>query len=324
MSAINKIKAPIKNEMEEFQIFFNKIMKSKVYLLEIITKYIIKTKGKQMRPMFVFLSAKLNGDIQHSTYVAAALIELLHTATLVHDDVVDNSDKRRGVFSIKALWESKIAVLVGDYFLSKGLLLAVDNNEFDLLRILSEAVKEMAEGELVQLEKSRSLNITEDIYFDIIRKKTATLIASSTASGAKSVGASAEQVDKMSNFGVFIGIAFQIKDDLFDYQTNNLIGKPVGNDIQEKKMTLPLIFALQKASKIEKRKILRLVKKKNKSHKDINFVISYVKKSGGVEYAENKMNEYKNNAIDILNYYEESTTKQALLELVNYTISRKK
>ncbi len=324
MSVANKIKAPIKEEMAEFQVYFKKLMKSKVYLLDIITRYIIKKKGKQMRPMFVFLSAKLNGEIGHSTHVAAALIELLHTATLVHDDVVDNSDKRRGAFSIKALWRSKIAVLVGDYFLSKGLLLAVDNNEFDLLRILSEAVKEMAEGELIQLEKSRSLNITEEVYFEIIRKKTATLISSATAAGAKSVNASAEVVKNMSNLGTYIGIAFQIKDDLFDYQSNSVIGKPIGNDIQEKKMTLPLIYALEKTKKSERRKILRIVKKKNKSNQNIKQVIDFVKKSGGVKYAEDKMNNYKDKAIEILNNYNHSETKQALTELINYTTSRKK
>jgi len=324
MSVLNKIKEPIKEEMIEFQVYFKKLMESKVFLLNIITKYIIRNKGKQMRPMFVFLSAKLNGKVQHSTHVAAAMIELLHTASLVHDDVVDNSDKRRGVFSIKALWKSKIAVLIGDFFLAKGLLIAVDNNEFDLLRIMSEAVQEMAEGELIQLEKSRSLNITEDVYFDIIRKKTATLISSATVAGAKSVNASDELVANMKNLGTYIGIAFQIKDDLFDYQSNSIIGKPVGNDIQEKKMTLPLIYALEKSEKKESKKILKIVKKKNKSNQNIKQVIEFVKKSGGVKYSEEKMNFYKNKAIEILNNYEQSQTKQAFTDLINYTTSRKK
>ena len=324
MSIVNKIKAPIKEDMDEFQFFFKNLMKSKVYLLDVIVKYIIRKKGKQMRPMFVFLSAKLNGEIQHSTHVAAALIELLHTATLVHDDVVDNSDKRRGAFSIKALWKSKIAVLVGDYFLSKGLLIAVDNNQFDLLRIISESVKEIVEGELIQFEKSRRLNITEEVYFKIIRKKTATLISSATAAGAKSVNATDEVVKKMSDLGTYIGIAFQIKDDLFDYQSNNMIGKPIGNDIQEKKMTLPLIYALDKSKKLDRRKIIRIVKKKNKTNQNIQQVIDFVKKSGGVKYTEDKMNIYKNKAIEILDTYEDSETKQALTELINYTTSRKK
>lgn len=324
MSVINKIKAPIKEEMIEFQVYFKELMKSDVFLLNIITKYIIRNKGKQMRPMFVFLSAKLNGEIQHSTHVAAAMIELMHTATLVHDDVVDNSDKRRGVFSIKALWRSKIAVLVGDYFLAKGLSISVDNNEFDLLRILSGAVNEMAEGELIQLEKSRSLNITEEVYFEIIRKKTATLISSATSAGAKSVKASNEVVANMSDLGTYIGIAFQLKDDLFDYQSNSVIGKPIGNDIQEKKMTLPLIYALENSKKSESRKILKIVKKKNKSNQNIKQVIDFVKKSGGVNYAEAKMTDYKNKALEILKNYEQSETKQAFNELINYTTSRKK
>ncbi len=324
MSVVNKIKAPIEGEMKEFQVYFKELMKSDIFLLNIITKYIIRNKGKQMRPMFVFLSAKLNGKIQHSTHVAAAMIELMHTATLVHDDVVDNSDKRRGVFSIKALWKSKIAVLVGDYFLAKGLSISVDNNEFDLLRILSGAVNEMAEGELIQLEKSRSLNITEEVYFEIIRKKTATLISSATSAGAKSVNASDEVVTNMSNLGTYIGIAFQLKDDLFDYQSNRIIGKPIGNDIQEKKMTLPLIYALEKSAKSERRKILKIVKKKNKSNQNIKQVIDFVKKSGGVKYAEDKMSDYKNKAMEILSNYKNSETKQAFTELINYTTSRKK
>ncbi len=244
MSKLNEIKLPILDDIQKFEHYFKESVKSKVPLLDIITNYIVRRKGKQMRPMLVFLSAKMLGEINESTHNAAALIELLHTATLIHDDVVDESYIRRGFFSVKALWRSKVAVLVGDFLLSKGLLLATKNKELKLLEIVSEAVKEMAEGELLQIEKTRRLNITEDIYFDIISKKTATLIASCTASGAESVGADEETIKKMKEFGYYAGIAFQIKDDLFDYKRSNLTGKPTGNDIQEKKMTLPLIHAM--------------------------------------------------------------------------------
>ncbi len=265
MSEIKDIKAFIKPEMEKFEPFFKKAVKSNVPLLDIVMNYIIRRKGKQMRPMFVFLSAKLFGDVTESSYTAAALIELLHTATLIHDDVVDNSNKRRGFFSVNALWRSKIAVLAGDFLLSKGLLLAVEKKEFKLLEIVSEAVKEMAEGELLQIEKSRKLDITEKTYFEIIYKKTATLIASCTAAGASSGNADKEQIEKLKQFGKYAGITFQIKDDLFDYQKNNSTGKPAGNDIQEKKMTLPIIFALKNSDKKEKRKILSLIKNASSS-----------------------------------------------------------
>ncbi len=301
-------------------------MKTKVPLLDVVTRYILKRKGKQMRPMLVFLSAKMTGQgtITESAYTAAALIELLHTATLVHDDVVDNSAYRRGFFSVSALWKSKIAVLVGDYFLSKGLLLAVDNEEFDLLRITSEAVKEIAEGELLQLEKARKLDITESVYFDIIYKKTATLIAACTASGAKAAGADAETVQKMKDFGRNAGIAFQIKDDLFDYEQNNQTGKPSGNDIQEKKMTLPLIFALNNSSRAERRMVMSFIKQSKKSNAKLKEVVDFVKHKGGIDYAKARMNDYKNEAERILKSFPESAERESLLKLLNYITTRVK
>jgi len=324
MSSVDKIKAPIAEEMKKFEPFFKSSMKSKVPLLDIITNYILRQKGKQMRPMFVFLTAKLCGNVTDSTYHGAALIELLHTATLIHDDVVDDAYQRRSFFSINALWKSKIAVLIGDYFLSKGLLLAIDHSEFDLLRIVSEAVKEMAEGELLQIEKSRKLDITEETYFDIIRKKTATLIASCTAAGARSANASDEAIQKMKNFGINVGLAFQIKDDLFDYEQTNLVGKPTGNDIQEKKMTLPLIFVLNRASSQERKKILDIVKHHNKNQKKVREVVEFVKQNGGLDYATQKMNEYKDKAMKILEDFPDNEAKISLIELVEYTTNRNK
>ncbi len=324
MSSLKKIKAPIKKEMQEFEKFFKNSMKSKVPLLDIITNYIIRRKGKQLRPIFVFLTAKLHGKITKSTYNAASMIELMHTATLVHDDVVDESYQRRGFFSINALWKNKIAVLIGDYLLSKGLLLSVENKEFDMLKIVSDAVREMAEGELLQIEKARKLNTNEEIYFDIIRKKTATLLASCTAAGTKSSGVSDDIVEKMRQFGENIGIAFQIKDDLFDYQKKNLTGKPSGNDIQEKKVTLPLLYSLNNSKNGDYRKITKLIKKHNKNPKTIQTIIDFVNKTGGIDYAEKKMHEYKEKALTIINEYPDSEVKTALLELVDYTIERKK
>ncbi len=324
MSSLNKFKKPIAEEMKIFEKHFRSSMKSNVSLLDIITRHIIRSKGKQMRPMFVFLSAKLNGGITDSTYNAATLIELMHTATLVHDDVVDEAYERRGFFSINALWKNKISILVGDYLLSRGLLLAVKHNEYKLLEIVSEAVKQMAEGELLQIEKARKLNITEDIYFDIIRKKTATLIASCTASGAKSAGANDETVARMSDFGLNLGIAFQIKDDLFDYEKNNNIGKPSGNDIKEKKLTLPLIYALNKSRNSDKKRIINLVRKNKNEVKKVDEVISFVKQNGGIEYAEKRMIEFKDKANDILNSFPDCEAKTALSQMLEYTISRKK
>jgi octaprenyl-diphosphate synthase len=324
MSSLNRIKAPIAKEMAEFESYFKQSMRSKVPLLDIITNYIIRRKGKQMRPIFVFLSAKLIGTINKSTFHAASLIELLHTATLVHDDVVDESYQRRGFFSINALWKNKISVLVGDYLLSKGLLLAVENEELQLLKIVSDAVKEMAEGELLQIEKARKLNTNEAIYFDIIEKKTATLLASCTAAGAKSANASNEQVELMKQFGKYIGIAFQIKDDLFDYEHTNLSGKPSGNDIQEKKITLPLLFALNTSPDSESRRIKRIINKHNNDSGSFSEVIQFVKSNGGIEYANQKMKEFKDKSLEVLFQFEDNEARKALAELVEYTIERNK
>lgn len=325
MNKLDQIKKPIEREIEEFEPRFRESMKSRVSLLDKIMHYIIKRKGKQMRPMFVFLSAKIFGETTDSTYRAAAMIELLHTATLVHDDVVDDSNKRRGFFSINAIWKNKIAVLVGDYLLSKGLLLAVENEEFELLRIMSNSVKEMSEGELLQIEKARKLDITENIYYDIIRQKTATLIASCCASGANSVGLDKETVEKMRLFGEYTGIAFQIKDDLFDYGSDgDKIGKPTGIDIKEKKMTLPLIYALNNATSSEKRKMIRIVKKHNENKKKVREVINFVIETGGIEYAQAAMHKYKDKALDILKEFEQNEANKALAELVIYTTERTK
>lgn len=323
MSSIDIIKNPIKGEMSKFEELFKASMNSKVPLLNIITNYILRRKGKQMRPMFVFLTAKLNGNVTDATYTAASLIELLHTATLIHDDVVDESYERRGFFSINALWRSKIAVLMGDYLLSKGLLLSVQHKAYDLLEIVSEAVREMSEGELLQIQRSRTLNITQEQYFEIIRKKTATLISACAASGAKSVGCNDDVVNNMKLFGEYVGISFQIKDDLFDYQDKGLIGKPTGNDIKEKKLTLPLIYALQNSDAKEKRHILRIIGQKKKSA-DIKAVVDFVISKGGLEFASGMMHDYKNKAMALLDVYPDSETKQSLIELVNYTINRNK
>ena len=300
-------------------------MTSKVALLNRITHYIVNRKGKQMRPMFVFLTAKLlnNGEVNERTYRGAAVIELIHTATLVHDDVVDESNKRRGFFSINALWKNKIAVLVGDYLLSKGLLLSIDNGDFDLLKIISVAVREMSEGELLQIEKARRLDITEDIYYDIIRQKTATLIAACCSLGACSVKPESEEVELFRKFGELCGMAFQIKDDLFDYGEEN-IGKPTGIDIKEQKMTLPLIFALNHCSAKEKRWVINSFKNHNKDKKRVKQVISFVKEKGGLEYAVHKMLNYKDEALELLQIYPESTYRAALELMVNYVVERKK
>jgi octaprenyl-diphosphate synthase len=320
----NDIKAPIAQEMKDFEPWFRTSLKSKVSLVDKIMHYIIKRKGKQMRPMFVFLSAKQFGTTNNSTFVAASLIELLHTATLVHDDVVDDAYLRRGFFSINALWKNKIAVLVGDYLLSRGLLLAVDNNEFDLLRIVSNAVRKISEGELLQIEKSRKLDITEDVYFDIITKKTATLIGACCASGTHSTTKDKDLTEKMYAFGELTGIAFQIKDDLFDYGFGEKIGKPTGIDIKEKKLTLPLIYALNNASKSDKKSIIYTIKNHNENKKKVKEVIEYVINSGGIEYTTEKMNEYKNKALDILKDLPQNEANLALNQLVRYTTERKK
>lgn len=324
MKPIQKIKQPILKEMELFEEKFKESMVSQAPLLNRITYYIVRRKGKQMRPMFVFLVAKMvsDGKFDERTYRGAAIVELIHTATLVHDDIVDDSNQRRGFFSINALWKNKIAVLVGDYLLSKGLLLSIDNDDFDLLKLISIAVREMSEGELLQIEKARKLDITEEVYFEIIRKKTATLIAACCGIGAASVGSDEETIQKMRQFGEYIGIAFQIKDDLFDY-TDDKIGKPTGIDIKEKKMTLPLIYTLNNCSKKEKNWIINSVKKYNKDKKRVKEIIAFVKANGGIEYTHQKMHEYKNKAIQILNEFPDSTYKSGLLTMIDYVVERK-
>lgn len=320
---LKEIQQPITEELNKFETYFKQSMRSSVPLLDKITGYIIKTKGKQMRPMFVFFSAGLCGEINESTYRGAALVELLHTASLVHDDVVDDANERRGFFSVNALWKNKIAVLVGDYLLSKGLLLSVKHKEFELLKIVSEAVEQMSEGELLQIEKARHLDIEEDIYYEIIRKKTASLIASCCASGASSAGASEQVTNQLKDFGEKIGLAFQIKDDLFDFGVDD-VGKPLGNDIKEKKMTLPLIYALKNASWLEKRKIINLVKNNKEDKEKIQLVIDFVRNSGGLIYAENKMNQFKNEAFEILQEFPDNKYKKGLEQLVNFTTNRTK
>ena len=311
---IEQIKQPISEEMDFFE----------GKLLNRITHYIVNRKGKQMRPMFVFLVAKMigKGQVNERTYRGASVIELIHTATLVHDDVVDDSNKRRGFFSINALWKNKIAVLVGDYLLSKGLLLSIDNNDFDLLKIISVAVREMSEGELLQIEKARRLDITEEVYYEIIRQKTATLIAACCAMGACSVAPqNSEIIEKMRLFGEYVGMAFQIKDDLFDY-TEDAIGKPTGIDIKEQKMTLPLIYVLNTSSEKDKNWLINSVKKYNKDKKRVKEVIAFVKENQGLKYAEQKMMEYQQKALDILNEFPDSPYKKSLLQIVDYVISR--
>lgn len=325
MKIVSQIKAPIEQEMELFEKKFSSSMATQVALLNRIMHYVVNRKGKQMRPMFVFLIAKMcnNGQVNERTYRGASVIELIHTATLVHDDVVDDSNMRRGFFSINALWKNKIAVLVGDFLLSKGLLLSIDNNDFDLLKIISVAVREMSEGELLQIEKARRLDITEEVYFDIIRQKTATLIAACCAMGAQSVHAKAEEVEILRDFGSLIGMAFQIKDDLFDYGTTQ-IGKPTGIDIKEQKMTLPLIYALNNASKKEKAWLINSVKNHNKNKTRVKEVIDFVKNIGGLDYAVSKMEAYQKEALALLSTYPDSPYKQSLELMVNYVIERKK
>ncbi len=324
MSELNQIRKPIEKELIIFEKHFKESMKSNVPLLGIITQYILRRKGKQMRPTFVLLTSGMLGNITDSTYTAATLIELLHTASLIHDDVVDESYERRGFFSLNALWRSKIAVLVGDFLLSKGLLLSVEKKEYALLEIVSEAVKQMSEGELLQIRKARKLDITMDEYFDIIEKKTAALIAACTASGAKAAGQSDEIVKKLHEFGKNVGIAFQIKDDMFDYQRYSMIGKPVANDIKEKKLTLPLIYALKKADKSESRKVIRMIRKKSRLSSSADRIIDFVVGHGGLDYAKQKMDEYKNKAIEVLHEFPANESKNALINLVNFTVTRNK
>lgn len=323
MGKIDEIKAPISNELLRFQDEFAEVMKTRVPLLNIITQYIIKNKGKQMRPLFVFLSARLNSNSTDSTFRAAALIELLHTATLVHDDVVDEANMRRNVFTINALWKNKVAVLVGDFLLSKGMIMALENKEYKLLEIVSKATKQMSEGELLQIEKARRLDISEEVYFEIIRQKTATLIGAATASGAASTGADQQTIDNFWKMGEHIGIAFQIKDDLLDYSNSNT-GKTSGNDLKEKKMTLPLIYMLNNLNLAERRKIILNIKYRSDNAKIRKSIIDKVINSGGIEYAESKMNEYLQKTLDFLDNYDNSEIKTAMTKLINYSIQRSK
>lgn len=323
MISVKEMLDPIRPEMAEFEVRFRKSMQSRVPLLDKITHYIIKRKGKQMRPMFVFLTSKMLGEINDRTYDAASLIELLHTATLVHDDVVDDANERRGFFSINALWKNKIAVLVGDYLLSKVLLLSIEKNNLELLHIVATAVKEMSEGELLQIEKARKLDITEEIYFEVIRQKTASLISACCEAGAVASGRN-EMRETMREFGELVGLAFQLKDDIFDYGTGEKIGKPTGLDIRERKMTLPLIYALNNAPAEVRRELLYIVKNKNEKSKSVKRAIEIVIQEGGVQYTHQRMMELTKKALDLLSTIPESSAKSALVGLVEYTTQREK
>lgn len=314
--------AILQRELTIFEKEFKEAVKSQVPLLDRIMRFIVNRKGKQLRPMFVLLSARLCGGINESTYRAASLVELLHTATLVHDDVVDESLERRGFFSTYALWKTKISVLVGDYLLAKGLLLSLDHNDFRILQLLSEAVRLMSEGELLQIEKSRSLNLSEEVYFEIIRSKTASLLASACAAGAFSASHDEATAEKMRLFGEKTGMAFQIKDDLFDYGTDD-VGKPTGNDIKEKKLTLPLIYTLNKVDRSTKRELIYIIKNQNKNAEKVNHVIEIVKETGGIAYARDKMNVYRDEALEILRSFKSDEVKDAVEELVRFTTDRK-
>ena len=321
--SLKQIQSPIQTDLKEFESHFRDSMKSNVALLYKIMYYIVQRKGKQMRPMLVFLTAQLHGEINKNTHLAASMIELLHTATLVHDDIVDDADKRRGFFSVSALWKNKIAVLVGDYLLSKGLLLALENNQFYQLKLLSRSVKMVIEGELLQQEKARRLDIKEEVYYDIINRKTASLLAASCAVGASTTTEDSKLIERMELFGEKIGMAFQIKDDLFDFGDKD-IGKPVGIDIKEKKMTLPLIYALQNANISDRKKYIRYVSKSEKNKKYVTEVVAFVKASGGLEYATQKMFEFQQEAFDILDEFPNSETKASLKMLIEYVTMRSK
>jgi octaprenyl-diphosphate synthase len=312
----------IKDELKNFEVKFKEAIRSNAPLLDHITRFMVKRKGKQLRPMFVFLSAKLCGEINDTTYRAASLVEMLHTATLIHDDVVDDSMERRGFFSVYALWKTKASVLIGDYLLAKGLLLSLDNNDYKILHILSDAVRKMSEGELLQLEKARKLNLKEDIYFDIIKNKTTSLLASACGAGAWSTSKDETTTEKLRLFGEKTGIAFQIKDDLFDYANDN-VGKPTGNDIKEKKLTLPLIYTLNNIDTATRRKIIYIVKNNNKDKEKIKFVLDKVQEAGGIDYAIKKMNEYKQEAIAVLHSFPAGEIRTGLEDLVNYVADRK-
>ncbi|NSW46251.1 MAG: polyprenyl synthetase family protein [Bacteroidales bacterium] len=324
MSTLDLIKLPVKEDLKAFDDYFSNYLKSNASLLNLITSYVLKTKGKQIRPLLVFLSAKLFDNVNSSTFQAASLIELMHTATLIHDDVVDDSYERRGMFSVNALWKNKVAVLIGDYFLAKGLLLAVEKNEFKLLQIVSEAVKEMSEGELLQIEKARKLDINEDLYYKIIRKKTATLLAACTYSGSVSAGISEELSLKMKEMGYHIGMAFQIKDDLFDFNLNNKTGKPAGNDIREQKYTLPLIYTLKNCSIKEKKELLSLLKNFEKNKKSIQEINTIINEHHGFEYTQKVMMNYIQNAKEILSTMPQNEANKSLQLLIDYIVERNK
>lgn len=324
MTTIKKIKSPIEQELKEFEPYFKKSLKSDIPLLSTILNFLYRTKGKQLRPIFVFLSAKLFGETNEFSKLAACSVELLHTATLVHDDVVDESYERRGNFSVKALWRNKLAVLVGDYILAKGLLLQLENKRYNFLHLISRATQDMAEGEILQMKKSRKLDIDNETYFEIIRKKTASLIATSMAIGAASVSDDEELPEKMYRIGQNAGIAFQIKDDIFDYQAKGILGKPTGNDIKEKKITLPLLYVLNNSKSSERKRVLRLIKRKNKNSAVVKELIQLVVDKGGLEYAESKMNEFKDKAINGLMEFEDCEARASLIELMEYITTRKK
>ncbi len=323
MKDLNAIKKPIEQEIKAYQKVFRDTVRSKVPLLDIIMQYILKTKGKQIRPLIVLYSAKLVGDINVSTYRAATIVELMHTATLVHDDVVDDSYKRRGVFSVNALWRNKIAVLSGDYLLAKGLLLAVENQNFNLLEYVSKATRDMSEGELLQLEKARKLDVSEEVYFEVIKKKTASLLGSCFATGAYSTINDKEQIEKLWMVGEYTGIAFQIMDDLLDYEKTSVTGKPTGTDLKEKKVTLPLIYLLDKADNSEKKKLMHLIKRKNKNPETLKFIRDAVYNSGGIDYCRKRMEEYKTKAINLLHEFPENEAREALEQIIEFTVMRK-
>ena len=324
MIGIEKIRRPIAVELDVFNRQFKQSLKSDVFLLNLITRHVLKTKGKQIRPILVLLSAKLFGEIGPKTYIAASLVELLHTTSLVHDDVVDDANERRGAFSVYALWKSKTAVLFGDYLLARGLLISVDNGAYDLLRIVSVAVKDMCEGELIQLQHSRRQDITRESYFNVINKKTAALISACTEAGAHSGGATPEQLELMRQFGIYLGLIFQIKDDLFDYQPHSITGKPTGNDIKEKKITLPLIYALQQASRTEKRQILSLINNSVPNSHKMKTIAHFVNEKGGLEHCRITMNELAEKAVAIIDSLPPGEAATALKDTVDYTINRNK
>ena len=324
MDTLSQINGTLSEELKAFNKVLREAVRSKVPLLDVIMKYILRSKGKQLRPIFVMLSAKMFGEINESTYRAATLIELMHTATLVHDDVVDDSFQRRSRFSVNYLWRNKIAVLAGDYLLSRGMLLALENKEFTLLNIVSRAVRDMSEGELLQLEKARKLDISEEVYFQVIRQKTASLIAACFASGSASVSDDRPTLDSMHQVGEYAGIAFQIKDDLFDFESGNSTGKPSGIDIKEKKMTLPLIYLLSNASMLEKRKIINIVKRHNTDEEKVRWLVGRVKESGGIDYARSKMIEYKEKSLEMLNQFPDNSSRQSMISLIEFLVTRDK